>query len=303
MFHQVVKCYYRKFGKVIVLKRGYIYSIISAVLFGSAGLIVKLAYVEGIDPIGLLTLQYIIAVTLMFATLLVKNKKLIIVTKTDLRKLFVLGVVGNTFMTVFYYTSYHYLPMAMVTILLYMYPIIVFLYSLVFQRKAIDSKKTAALILAFLGCILALGLTKGGFKYSTAGIMFGFLSALFYAFMNIYSEKKLYHMDALVINAYSTLFSLICLIVYRFPLFIFTGEVTLDLITYTAVLAVFCEIIPLTLMYAALKNIGSLKVSIIGNIETPTAMFLSFFILREHITLIQVFGAIIVFYSVYLLRR
>ena len=272
-------------------------------LFGSAGLIVKLAYVEGIDPIGLLTLQYIIAVILMFLVLSIKNKQELKVSKKELYDLFILGVVGNSFMTVFYYTAYHYLPMAMVTILLYTYPIMVFCYSLLFHKKEISKTKTLALITAFIGCILALGILGGGLKYSIKGIIFGVLSAVFYAFMNIYSENNLSTVRPLTINAYSTLFSLVSLIIYSFPTFIFKGQVTINMLGYTTILAVFCEIIPLTLMYSAIKHIGSLKVSIVGNIETPTAMLLSFFILSEHISFTQIIGAVLVFYAVYLLRR
>jgi drug/metabolite transporter (DMT)-like permease len=288
---------------VIILRKGYIYSIISAVLFGSAGLIVKLAYIEGIDPISLLTLQYLIAVALMFIVLYLKNREELKISSIELYHLFILGVVGNTFMTVFYYTAYHYLPMAMVTILLYTYPIMVFLYSFFFHKREISITKTMALIVAFIGCILALGLLGGSLKYSFKGIIFGVLSAVFYAFMNIYSEKKLEHVKPLTINAYSTLFSLVSLILYSFPKFIFKGQVPINVLVYTTILAVFCEIIPLTLMYAAIKHIGSLKVSIIGNIETPTAMLLSFIILRENISFVQLLGAILVFYAVYLIRK
>lgn len=285
------------------MKKGYIYSIVSAILFGSAGLIVKLAFLEGTEPIGLLTLQYIIAVSLMFGTLAIKNKKLLVVSKAQLLNLFILGVIGNTFMTVFYYKAYSYLPMSMVTILLYTYPIIVFLYSFIFESETINKKKLLALVLAFIGCVLALGVTTGVLKYSLTGIIFGMLAAIFYAFMNIYSEKKLPEVEALTINAYATLFSLAALVIYKFPAFIFGGKININLIGYTAILAVFCEIIPLTLMYAAIKHIGSLKASIIGNIETPTAMLLSYFLLKEHISIIQVFGAILVFYAVYIIRK
>jgi drug/metabolite transporter (DMT)-like permease len=288
---------------VILLKRGYVYSIISAVLFGSAGLIVKLAFLEGTDPIGLLTLQYIIAVTIMFSVIYMKNKRMLRISGNELYHLIILGVVGNTFMTVFYYMSYNYLPMAMVTILLYTYPIMVFIYLFLFRRRSINIKKTMALAYAFVGCILALGAFNSNFKYSSKGIVFGLLAAVFYAFMNIYSENRLGNVQSLTINAYSTLFSLISLIIFRFPLLIFKGEIRPKIIAYTAVLAVLCEIVPLTLMYAALKRIGSLKVSIIGNIETPTAMLLSFLILKENISLIQIVGAALVFYGVYIIRK
>ena len=121
--------------------------------------------------------------------------------------------------------------------------------------------------------------------------------------MNIYSEENLQGIKPLAINAYSTLFSLLALTIYKFPVFIFSGEITEGLLFYTAILAVFCEIIPLTLLYAAIKRIGSIKVSIIGNIEIPTAMIISFFILNEKIGFMQIVGTTIVIGAVYMIRK
>jgi len=285
------------------LKKGYIYSILSAILFGSAGLFVKLAFVGGIDSISLLTLQYIIAVPLMFLLMYIFDKKSFRISKIQLLRLAVLGCVGNTFMTVFYYISFEYLPIQMVAILLYTYPLMVFIYSTLFKKSTLSYRKFFAVLLAFLGCVLTLDILSGNFKYSLKGVIFALTCAMFYAFMNIYSEEKLQGLPPLAINAYSTFFSLICLIIYRFPLFVFKGQVTTSLLGYTAILALFCEIIPLTLLYAAIKHIGALKVSIIGNLEIPTAMLVSFFILHEKIGNIQIIGTALVVYAIYSIRK
>jgi len=285
------------------LKKGYIYSILSAILFGSAGLFVKLAFVGGIDSISLLTLQYMIAVPLMFILMYIFNKASFVITKTQLFRLAVLGAVGNTFMTVLYYISFEYLPIPMVAILLYTYPLMVFIYSTLFKKHSLSYKKLFAVLLAFFGCLLTLDILTGNFKYSLKGVVFALLCAMFYAFMNIYSEEKLEGLEPLAINAYSTFFSLICLMTYKFPIFVFKGEVSLRLLGYTAILALFCEIIPLTLLYAAIKRIGSLKVSIIGNLEIPTAMLVSFFILHEQIGYMQIIGTGLVVYAIYSIRK
>ena len=138
------------------MKKGYIYSILSAILFGSAGLFVKLAFVGGIDSISLLTLQYMIAVPLMFILMYIYNKNSFVVTKIQLLRLAVLGAIGNTFMTVFYYISFEYLPMEVVAILLYTYPLMVFIYSTMFKKDSLSYKKLFAVVLAFLGCVLTL---------------------------------------------------------------------------------------------------------------------------------------------------
>ena len=285
------------------MKKGYIYSIFSAILFGSAGLFVKLAYEGGIDSISLLTLQYMIAVPLMFVMMYLFNKESFKVTKAQLLRLAVLGIVGNTFMTVFYYKSFSYLSIEIVAVLLYTYPLMVFAYTTMVKKNSVGYKKLFAVALAFLGCVLTLDILSGQFKYSFKGIIFALLCAMFYAFMNIYSEEKLEGLEPLAINAYATLFSLISLIIYKFPLFIFRGELTTDLFYYTTMLALICEIIPLTLLYAAIKRIGALKVSIIGNLEIPTAMVISFFILQVQIESIQIIGTILVIVAVYLIRK
>jgi drug/metabolite transporter (DMT)-like permease len=285
------------------LKKGYIYSALSAVFFGSAGLIVKLAYAEGSDSIELLTIQYIIAVILMFLIIALSNKKAFFISGNHLFHTAILGIVGNTFMTVFYYLAFSYLQVSMVALLLYTYPIMVFIYCIIFQKEAIDRNKFCSLILAFIGCFLALGFTKDDVRLSFVGIICGLLSAVFYAFMNIYSEKKLREVNPLSINFYSTTFSLISLIAFRFPWELIQGKFSIKLIGYTAVLALICEIIPLTLLYSAIKYIGALKVSIIGNLEIPTAMILSYIFLKEAPTFLQVAGATMVVYSIYRIKK
>jgi len=247
-------------------------------------------------------MQYIIAVPLMFLMMYFFNKESFKITKKQLLRLAVLGVVGNTFMTVFYYISFNYLPIQMVAILLYTYPIMVFIYSTIFKNDSLSFEKIFAVFLAFLGCVLTLDILTGQFRYSLKGISFALICAMFYAFMNIYSEEKLQELAPLAINAYSTLFSLISLMIYKFPMFVFRGNITKELLIYTAILAIFCEIIPLTLLYAAIKHIGSLRVSIIGNLEIPTAMFVSFFILHEQIASMQIIGTGLVICAIYMIR-
>lgn len=285
------------------MRKGYIYSITAAILFGTAGLFVKMAQSKGLDSISLLTVQYMLAVILMFSFAFIKDRKSLIVDRKNLVHLAILGVVGNTFMTVFYYLAFEYLPVAMVTMLLYTYPVLVLIFTCFFEKKNINLKKILAIVTAFVGCLCALNIIGGKFNYSKEGIIFGLLSAIFYAFMNIYSEKKLRSVNSLAINAYSTLFSLFALCLYKFPAFVFKEGIRKESFVYIIMLALFCEILPLTFLYAAIKYIGALKVSIISNLEIPTAMLAAFIFLKEKITFIQFCGSLLIIYAVYLIRQ
>ncbi|HSN58013.1 MAG TPA: DMT family transporter [Clostridiaceae bacterium] len=285
------------------MQKGYIYAVVAAVLFGSSGMFVKMVQADGLDSISLLTVQYMIAVVIMFSYALLRNKKVLLVGKRSLMDLAVMGVIGSTGMTVCYYMAFEYLPVAVVTMLLYTYPVIVFIYTFIFEKGSMNVKKTAAIVMAFVGGVLALNIAGGNYSYPAIGIILGLMSAVFYAFINIFSEKRLEAVDALAINAYTTLFSLITLCIYRFPSYVFRGEVNPDSILYIVLLAVFCEVLPLTLLYAAIKHIGALKVSVISNIEIPTAIIMAYLFLYEKITLSQLAGSMLIVCAVILIRN
>jgi drug/metabolite transporter (DMT)-like permease len=285
------------------MQKGYIYAVVAAVLFGSSGMFVKMIQADGLDSISLLTVQYMFAVVIMFSYALIRNKRVLAVSRKSLADLAVMGVIGSTGMTVCYYMAFEYLPVAVVTMLLYTYPVIVFIYTFIFEKGSMNVQKTVAIAMAFVGGILALNLAGGNLSYPAIGIILGLMSALFYAFMNIFSEKRLESVDSLAINAYTTLFSLITLCIYRFPSYFFRGEVNPESIKYIVLLAVLGEILPLTLLYAAIKHIGALKVSVISNIEIPTAIMLAYLFLYEKITLSQLAGSMLIVCAVILIRN
>lgn len=48
------------------MKRGYLYAAVSAVLFGSSGIIIKIAFSEGMDSMSIMLLQYMVSIPVMF---------------------------------------------------------------------------------------------------------------------------------------------------------------------------------------------------------------------------------------------
>lgn len=278
-------------------------AIISAICFGIAGILVKFSFLEGLTPITLLTMQYSFAVFMMLVIQLLKNPKELLLSKNQLLHLMILGIIGNTFMTVFYYKAFEYLPVANVTMLLFTYPVMVFLYSIFFDNRKLKFWGVLAVILAFIGTLLTLNIFKQGLNISLIGLIFGLLSAVFYSFMNIYSEKKLENVSAFTINLYSTMFSLIALLTYVNPINMLNSKLTYQGGIYIILLAVICEIIPLTLLYSALKYIGYIKVSIIGNLEIPTSMLVGYMILAEKINFYQIIGGVMIIGAILLLQN
>lgn len=135
------------------------------------------------------------------------------------------------------------------------------------------------------------------------GIIFGLLSAVFYAGVNIYAKYIVEDVPEVLVTFYSTTFSLLVLLIFNFPFIFKLSSISFVSVKNAALLAVFCEIIPLTLLYAAIKYVGPVTTSIISTIEIPSAAVLSFIFMGERLNIIQVMGIILVIICVILLKR
>ncbi|MFA9398902.1 MAG: DMT family transporter [Clostridiaceae bacterium] len=285
------------------MKKGYVYAITSAVLFGTAGLFVKYVYKIGFSAIEFLELQYIISILILGIYILIFNRKYFYVNKRQVIDLAIMGGVGNCFMTLFYYKAFSYLPISMVTIILYAYSIYIFIYKIFRKKIKISLYKYIALFLALFGMCLSLNLIYSFKGVNLQGFIYALLCSIFYAFMNIYTEERLYNLESLTINFYSILFSLIVLVSLSFPIFLFTSRVSFDFLQKIVMYSVISEIIPLGLLYTAIKCIGTMKTSIISNLEIPAAIFFGYIILDEKVNFYQIIGGILIIMAIYYIEK
>lgn len=284
--------------------KGFIYAIISSVFFGSAGIFVKSSYNENFSSVDLLMLQYIIASFILFMICYIRFRPKLKLSKDMFKKLVIQGVIGNTFMTVFFYSSFEYLDMAVATMLLYLYPAMVAAFSFIFLKAKISRLKIAAICGTFLGSLLVLNIFSSSFSsISLKGVLFGVLAAVFYAFMNIHAEKIVEDVPSAVITFYTTIFSLVILFIINYKFIGKIPSISSGLVLNASLLAFFCEIIPLTLLYSAIKYIGSVTTSIISTIELPASAVFSYFIMNESVSIFQVIGILIIGYSVIVLKK
>jgi drug/metabolite transporter (DMT)-like permease len=283
--------------------KGFIYAIISAVFFGSAGIFVKSGYSSDFTPVDLLMLQYIIGSIILFLMSFIKYRGKLKLSKDMVKKLIIQGAIGNTLMTVFFYEAFRYLDVAVTTMLLFTYPAMVALAASLIFKQRISQLKLALIAGTFLGCILVLDVFTKTSGINYIGVAFALLSAFFYAFMNLHAERIVEDLPGLVITFYTTVFSLIVLFIFNFDFVYKLPEVSLPSFVNAALLAFFCEIIPLTLLYEAIKRIGPVSTSIITSLELPASAITAFVFLGERLTLTQIIGILTVVYCVIKLKK
>ena len=284
-------------------KLGYIAAILSAICFGSSGLFVKALYNFDMSAAEILILQYLIAVIILWAISYYFYKDKIFISKKLMKKVFILGVFGNTFMTLFYYKSFIYLDVAVATILLFTYPIMVTIYSFIFKEEKGDIFIIMSLFIAFIGSFLVLDLFNYNSSVALTGIILGILGALFYAFMNVYSETFLDQIEPIVLTSYINSFSLISLIIYYHPFELIYSPPPSGAWTAIIMLAVIAGVLPVALLYTAIKNIGAVKASIIANFEIPVSAILSYFIYNEKLNNFQILGMFLVIIGIVVLEN
>ena len=283
--------------------KGYIYGALAALLFGSSGLLVKLAYDMDLDATTLLTLQNLIAVPILWTISFLKYRDSILVNKKMMLRLFVLGFFLNSLVTLFYYKAFAYLDISIATILLFTYPILITLYALLFSKEKPNRIIIFSLLTVFLGCIFVLDILNIQSGISKIGILFGVGSALFYATFNIVIEGIGEQLPSIVIATYSTSFSLLFFLIYRFPVSLIQGELQLSQIGIATLLVCLCQLPPVILLYTSIQYIGAIRTSIVSNIEIPAAALFGYLFYRETLNLTQLFGMILVLGGILLMKN
>jgi len=132
---------------------------VSAAAFGSLGILGRYAYADGLDAITLLFLRFSLAAILMAVLLLLRHESL--PRGSDLFRLIGMGALGYVGQSYCYLTAVRYASPGLVALLLYLYPVIVALLSILILHEKVTRTKILALGLAVVGMALTVG-PEGG---------------------------------------------------------------------------------------------------------------------------------------------
>lgn len=138
---------------------GILLIVISAAAFGSLGILGRYAYADGLDAITLLFLRFSLAAVLMAGLLFLRQEGL--PRGSALVRLIGMGAIGYVGQSYCYLTAVKYASPGLVALLLYLYPVIVALLSILLLHEKVTRTKIVAMGLALLGLALTVG-PEGG---------------------------------------------------------------------------------------------------------------------------------------------
>ncbi|MBL7542305.1 MAG: EamA family transporter [Bdellovibrionaceae bacterium] len=271
---------------------GVLFILLAGICFGSLGIFGKLFISTGLDVGHVLSIRFLFAAALLgmfFIGLKVfKGINLFVVSKRQFLTCLLLGVLGYAVFSSFYFISFRYLSVGISAMILFTFPIFVFLGSVLFFKHPFDRRVVVALLVALFGLFLLL---KDEFEVRSAlGVYAGMAAAMSYSAYVILSDRYQKNIHPLTSSFYVMLSAGITLALIYQPNFDhFFGQNFLNMKLFVG-LSIIGTIAPLSLFLAGLQRIPGPQASILVMIEPITASILAYFVFHEAMSLWQMVG-------------
>jgi drug/metabolite transporter (DMT)-like permease len=268
---------------------------ISAASFGTLAIFGRFLYTEGLDTFTLLYLRFSVA-ALVMALILILHKESFPRGKI-LLQLIGMGAIGYAGQAFSFLSAIKYASAGLVALLLYLYPMFVFMLSVIVLREKVTWIKIGAITLALIGTALTVDPAGG----QLLGILLAISSALIYSVYIIVGTNVMKHVSAvqssLVIFASAA-------VVYdpdghqgtHFPA-TSTGWLGIAGIVLVA------TVIPVTTFLAGLERIGPTNAAMLSTIEPLVTVGLAWLIFGERLQPITALGGGLILAAVVLLTR
>jgi drug/metabolite transporter (DMT)-like permease len=298
-------------------KLGALFVLISATGFATLAVLGKLAFIAGLTIPTMLTLRLFIGSViflLLFGlshamgrkqrrrrceldpeslSLSLKGRELMLAVG--------LGGVGYAAMSGLFFWGLEFMPVGMVAIVLYTYPVLVVVLSAIVLKERVTRYTIMALALSLGGLVLITGADPT--QVDPRGVAIVLSAAIIYATYITVSRSMLSTIDARVLTAYVLPSAAASFLIYGK----ITDQLTLPVTTYewmiVIALAVAATAVPVFTFFAGLSRIGANRASILSTFEPVITILLGAILLGEVITSINILGGIMVLSGAILVHK
>lgn len=287
---------------------GSIFVLLGAIFVSTKAIFVKLAYQYSIDSVSLLTLRMAFSVPffLLIAIWSFRKKKnrTSPLTSKEWFLIILMGLFGYYFASLFDFIGLKYISASFERIILYLYPTLVLLISLIFVNKKIHNIQLIAVGLTYFGVGLAfwenLQNHIGDHVWLGTGLVF--LSALFYSIYLIVGGMILPKVGTSRFNSIAMLAAAIGIFTHHF-LFNQVDLLSFQLPVYylSFAIAILATVIPTFLIVEGVKVIGANNAAIITSIGPISTIILAYIFLEERLGWLQWIGTLFVIAGVLLI--
>jgi drug/metabolite transporter (DMT)-like permease len=283
--------------------KGYLFAILAAVLWGISGPAAKFLFQSGLTPFQLVQLRMTIAAGALFFWLLIRDRSLLKIDRSDIGYFALLGTFGLASMQFFYLFAISKIQVAAAILLQYMAPGLIAVHAVVFFGDRISGWMLAAIFGSFAGCYLIVGgYSLELLSMNLVGIASGVLSAVAFTWYSIHGEHGMRRYNPWTVLAYALVFGAICWNVLYSPMKgLFHGY---SLFQWAGIfyIGIMGTLLPFGLYLEGVNRIRSTRASITATLEPITAGVISWVFLGEVMEPLQLLGAALVIGSIIALQ-
>ena len=271
--------------------KGYLFAILSAVIYGSMPLMAKYIYADGVNPFTLVFLRNLFSL-IPLAILGYKEKKTLKIPPSLFPSLVVISLLGCCFTPILLFTSYQFIPSGLAAIIHFSYPTFVVIGGILFLRKKVSAISLISVLLCAAG--LSLFYTPEQ-SFNLTGAVLSFLSAVTFAgyvmALSRFDNRKL---SGFLFSFYLTLISSIA----TFCICIATGSLALPTTLPGWGLCILFSLLVTTgavvLFQQSTFLIGGESASILSTLEPITSILIGVILFSEPFGFKSLMGTILV---------
>jgi Predicted permease, DMT superfamily len=277
-------------------RKGSIYILLSAFMYATLPILVKLAYSAGLGPSGTLLLRYVFSFLLLgFFIRLVKRERILTVTSTVIAQGVCLTVSG-----LFYFQALNTLSAGLTTVIFFIHPVLVAILSIIIFKERLSLPVFIGLALAVTGVVLISGLVGNAPVLAPEGLFFALLACIVYSFYGLLGQKTVTQGNPFSLTASLSLIAVIIIIPVYHDSLGFLISLTPAQIFITLIMAVFNTLMAVLFFLKGVQNIGAARATLISTAEPVFCVLMSYLILGETLSGLEVTGALLVFASMLL---
>ena len=283
----------------------FIYTVISALLFGVTPVLGKYTYELGSNSITLTFYRNILVFPVLLIVMIIMKIPFRI-SRKELGAIVLVGAVFRAGTTLMHYTSFSYIDVGLATTLHFLFPVFTALISFLFFKTKLGLFKGIALAVATAGVVMSSSSLQSG---EWTGIFLAVTSGLTYAIYLIGMEKTcLSTMHPIKVACYMRLSNGLVMMLFITVMSAFGN--TMFEINYilppkafiiTFIVAILTSFIAVALLQMGIRGLGATTASILSMLEPASCVIVGWIFLSEEMTWSKILSCILIFSAVLLI--
>lgn len=280
---------------------GFLLAAAGSIAFSGKAIIVKLAYLHGVDAITLVMLRMLFALPFFIAMAWWAGRDQAPLTRTDWLGVLGLGFLGYYLSSFLDFLGLQYISASFERLILYLNPTLVLVLGWVLYKRKITNRQGMAMAVSYSGVLLVFGheVSLVGDNIELGAILV-FGSAISYAIYLTYSGELVQRLGSLRLAGLATTVAcFFCILQFVLLKPVAALNVVPEVIWLSILNATVCTVLPVLMIMMAIERIGPSLTSQIGMIGPLSTLTMGAFFLNETFNLWILMGTVLVLGGVF----